>query len=922
MKVTVGGRVIIQPVAVQIVEKEVLIAPEVVPIIEKTEQPYLEVIITQQAPDEYETYELIPTNSVRNNQAYVLAKVIASMYRKPAELRTWGNLLQGEALLTLDQQYRVNFRMVMQFDSIRFFLIVPKEKAGEIIRKAEGVYDSNITIEKVENLPGLDPSNVICTEVGQRKHSIFSLETDRTNNYPLPSLLTAVRALEKGDIAMLDILIEPYDRFTWYRDAKKAHNMLENGYVPAGGGMANGVLRAINDSFNKTRIGIGRLTRFTKEQQADLTKYIKEGAQQREAGIMLTEMKPQTKRKQGDDVVAACIRIAVQSDSVERARGTAHTLANGWKDISADNDLDRFDVPDKWNARYLAKIEGRHPFSIRFKKDLYSTEEAGKFLQLPGRELIAEFPQINARKLKDTQIPEELLQGNIKALEIGTVTERGVKRKVRIPLEAFPGVVQSAVYDALCTTTFVQGKQGSGKTVFGGVMAGGFVKAGFTVILIDTADGQMLRDFVNSLPMDYPDEKIHILNFDNHAWPIPADWADVYGRRFSAADGDEELAALEISERITARFVGFINSLSVTGDFTDRMRQYVTSCLRAITTRKGWAFLDLELAITSPAYRAELLQLPEVIAQPDVVRDLRVLQDKAEEGKEGEIINPIMSRVKTLSGTTFLANLFYQPPKFNVDGRPTLDMRKLMDNEEGGYGHTIIIQASAAWQEAQATILGFVEDKINFNAFSRIDTEQSKRKPVLKWIDEPHKVIKALEGRLAGTAVEFRKYRIKNLLTGHSIDQMGAAKDALLDGGAQVTSYKTERLSELGRYVHMFAPYSNPAELYEALPEKIKAVNAVRLPSGKTCPAFLADMTPPPAFVKDRTYAWQQGAERYGRPWKDVAKAIQDKRAKYLELDSNWLDQKAAEADAAKAAADAAKVTAKALAKSAASNKK
>jgi hypothetical protein len=256
-----------------------------------------------------------------------------------------------------------------------------------------------------------------------------------------------------------------------------------------------------------------------------------------------------------------------------------------------------------------------------------------------------------------------------------------------------------------------------------------------------------------------------------------------------------------------------------------------------------------------------------------------------------------------------MANMFYQDPKVTDEGKPVLDLRSIMDNPEGGYGHTVVIQASYdAWQDNQATILGFFVDKINFNAFSRIDQEQENRKPILVWIDEPHKVIKSIEGRLAGTAVEFRKYRVKNLFTGHSIEQMGAAANSLMDGGAQITSYKTERLSELQRFSHIFKPYDNAKDLYESLPEKWKAINAVRLPSGKSCPAFLADMLPPPDFVKDRTAAWQESAEKYGRPWKEVRDDIQHKRQLYNELDESWYaDQEEAETIAKAAAAEALK---------------
>ena len=116
----------------------------------------------------------------------------------------------------------------------------------------------------------------------------------------------------------------------------------------------------------------------------------------------------------------------------------------------------------------------------------------------------------------------------------------------------------------------------------------------------------------------------------------------------------------------------------------------------------------------------------EVQAMPDVVYDLATLQEKAEKGTDGAVVDPIISRLKALSSSQFMANLFYQPPKMTAAGKPVLDLRRIMDNPEGGYGHVIVIQASFdAWQEAQGTILGFFEDKINFNAFSRIDIPQA-----------------------------------------------------------------------------------------------------------------------------------------------------------------------------------------------------
>lgn len=843
-------------------------------------------------------FELTPSTSVRNNQSYVLCKVMASMYRKPSELRNWSS--EG-TLLTLNSPYRFNFRIIMQEKEVGFYFILPTERSNEFLRKIESVYDNNITIKKINSLPKLNPKKTFCTELHYRKHDIFSLDTDRTHNYPLPSLLTAVRSLEGEDIAIFDAMFEPYHRGKWLKEAKEAHNLLEAGYVPEKG-IGGKLLSEIQQFFNKMRIEILEATRVTKQQKAEFHKWKKEQSSYREAQRIRQEMTNSTRRKQDEEVLNTLLRIACQSESTERRKEAAYTIANAFKDLTSDNELIRYDIPKKLTPKYVFSIEKRTKFSIKGSPIKTSVEEGGKFIQLPGDSLIKEFKEIKAQTIREVSLPDEIVQKNIKGVRIGYVTERGKTHLAKIPLQAYKDVKLKHVYDALCTTTFCQGKQGSGKSEgFGTVWAYDMVTNGFTVIIIDTADGEVLRNFINSLPADFPDDKIHVINLDNKAYPIPLNWADVYGRTF--AEGDAELQALEISERITERFISFINSLSNTGEFTDRMQQYVTSCLRAISTKANWSFLDLELALTSPSYREELLKDEKVRAMPDVIRDLNTLQEKAISGKAESITGPIMNRVKILSGTQTMANLFFQEPMLDDKGNSVLDFRKLMDNKEGGrYGHVITIQASYdAWNDKQAILLGFLEDKINFNAFSRIDTPQKDRKPVLKWIDEPHKVIKNIEDRLSGTSVEFRKYRIKNLFTGHAIEQMGKAANALLHGGAQITSYKTEKLSEFERFSHQFKPYTDAKELYDNLPEKWKAVNSVRLPSGKPCPAFIADMVAPPKEIKDRSYIYELCAKKYGRPWKEVRDTIQAKRDLYLSKDNEWYRAKKEEATRQKA---------------------
>lgn len=799
----------------------------------------------------YRTFQIIPHTNVKNEKCDQFADVIADSFKQLIDrVRSW----------RLADPDRIFFETILTHQSYETFITTNSDCFDMVKQHAQTTWKHVTLSDTTGHLPDMEPSHVDAYDLKLRYPSFMSLKTDRRlQEMPLPEILEVSRAMQDGDAAVIQFGFQAAES-AWVREAERSQ-----------------------EDFEKRRP--------------------KEWRQR--------DLHPATITKTGQYGFEFALRVMVSSPDARRRSRIARSLILALKQLKQDNEL----VEKKMRPYRLQRwLDAATQYKIKTPllfgtSDVITSHEIAHFVKLPQRNLQDEAKIITTVSNKEVSLPDELTQDGIRCVRIGWVTERGERKLARIPLEAYGKISQKAVYDALCTSSFGQGMQGTGKSEgFGTVWAYDMVMAGFTAIVIDTADGQMLRNFIDSLPADFPDEKIHALNLDDRECPIALGWDDVYGRAFAGQSRDQELAALEISERLTARFVGFINSLSKTGEFTDRMQQYVVSCMRAVTTRPHWSFLDLELALTSPAYRTELLARQEVRNMPDVVRDLGHLQTKAAEGKDGAIIDPIMSRIRTLSSTQFLANLFYQEPKRDTAGQPALDLRRIMDNPEGGYGHVVCIQASHdAWQEHQATILGFFEDKINFNAFSRIDMNQVNRKPVLKWIDEPHKVIRAIEGKLAGTAVEFRKYRVKNLFTGHSIDQMGAAADALLDGGAQITSYKTKRLSELSRFAHSFAPYDDAKELYDALPEKWRAVNAVRLPSGKSCPAFIADMAPPPPPVKDRAYIWRQCSERYGRHWKTVRDSIQNKRAMYQEKDAAWHAEQARIAEAAKEEAKTAK---------------
>jgi hypothetical protein len=863
--------------------------------------------LVQVLPPELICFQVKPDRSARNWRSADLAAAVAEL-RRPrfSHLKLQGFRLQVQLPEV------VTFESYFTPDSICFYIIGPRRLASYLKARAESVWDK-ATVQQAALPPSLDPANSCCAWLEYKRHDLFSLNTDARTNTPLPSLLAAARELQPGDKAHLQALFEPVNRVEWELRAGQAYDLLRKGAMPRRPALTkSSLLREVALLFcGLMNEAAQLLTDFVAPGPSSSHGEPAKARRVIDPEARLTMVKGLADpAKPTSAALRATVRLAVESQDEGRAMVCLHSMAGAFKELTADNELDRRDVPPGRREAFINGMALRRPPLISVNGSTLSIREAGKFMQVPTAELQRDFPAVECINRREVALPDELFMPG--GIPLANVTERGTTRLAQIPTAAYPGAPLKIVYDALCTGSFGQGKMGTGKTAgYGGNWALGMVKAGFTTFVIDTADGQGIKDLEDALPADYPDEKLVHLALDVKAWPLALNHSDILGGQPKAAGGDAELEALEIAERMTSRMREFIASRSISGEFTERMEQYLGSCMQAVTAaRPHWDFLDIELALRSPAYRDELLQHPGVQAQLGAVRDLEDLQEKAARGVDSSVIDPILARIKMLTNSKFSENLFFQAPKLGAGGQPVINFRRWMDNKPQGvpgdkYGYLVAIHASSdAWgEDGQGLVLGFIEDKINFAALSRVDTDQAQRRPCAVWIDEPHKIIKSTARYYAQAAVEFRKYRVKRIYTGHSIEQMGAAAKALLEGGAQVTSYKTEAISDLARFSHLFKPYEDPAELYEMLPDKWVAINKVRLPAAGDVPAFIGHMLPPPPAVKSREARRQQCAQQYGRHWKEVTAAIQARRQRYYLADAAWQKARELARQAAKAKA-------------------
>lgn len=845
----------------------------------------------------FKTLLIRPDTGARNWHTEDIAKTVSDAFKIPLDRFYF----EGWRL-----RYRVPDRVTWEIDFapdlVEFRMAVPADRADAWVRRLSGIWErSTITVDDGPPV-AWDPGKTAFQELVYRRHDMYSLHVDQRDNLPLPSILQTVKTLTAGDRAKLFVYFDPVGRLEWQAEYRKAWETLRRGRQP---------VKRYSDGRALARLGLTFVGQLFQEVFLALADLIKSDSQENryrekeidpEAGLLAVDrLNPATKRKGEAGALRTFIWALAQSDDQGRREAAARTLAGSFADLGADNELEPREVKcKKAKAAALATIKIKEGPRIKFNYSILSAAEAGKIIQVPGRELQEDFPQVNGVKIQEVTLPGALFGDD--GVPLGMVTEKGVTRRARLPLTD---------PDIECKAEVDFGNMGSGKTGRAIVITVEGVKNGRTVFLFDMADGQAIDAARDALPEDVPDWKVLDLDFGNKAWPIPVTLTDVAVR--GQAAGDDELAALDAAEKLTDYLYTFINQLA-TSAFSDRMEYFLTPVGKGVLSNRYRGLLDVILALSSPTYREDLLADPRIQAQPEVVDVLRELQRKAVTGADKTLVQPIIDRLNLLAGKRTLANLFLQPEKLQADGRPLLDFRELMDNEPVGdpvadrYGYFVGLRVPKAelGREGVNRVASFLLAKIWLATLSRIDTGQPQRKSFYTIIDEPHNCIEGTGPLLDGEiGVEARKYRNKMVFLAHSAEQFGRHRAGIYAGGPFFNFFKTEYQKTFLDHAEKLAPLEARA-LYEQLPKRWTAACKMDLPGVDTLPAFICKMQAPPAPVKDRRHIRTQCSKTFGRNWKEVVEEIQAKR-RIIFNDEAWREKKAAEADAAKEAAREAK---------------
>jgi hypothetical protein len=170
----------------------------------------------------------------------------------------------------------------------------------------------------------------------------------------------------------------------------------------------------------------------------------------------------------------------------------------------------------------------------------------------------------------------------------------------------------------------------------------------------------------------------------------------------------------------------------------------------------GATFLDLIRMLTDDNYREEILAY---VKDPILMKFWRDEFDKFQPKQREEAIAPIANKVGQFTSSTIVRNIFGQ-------SKTKMNFRKMMDE-----GKIILINLSKGkvGEDNMAMIGSFIASKIQIDAMSRADIDESQRRDFYLYIDEFQNF--ATES-FATILSEARKYKLALIMANQYISQI------------------------------------------------------------------------------------------------------------------------------------------------------
>lgn len=415
---------------------------------------------------EYVFFKLTPHSSCRNNSTDKLAQLVNKLY-----IDFTKRIHIEEKKLFFKTDSKVSLYIYLESNKAEFYFIVPVPYKRLFKEKISDTW-KNIEIKEVNELPTFSKN---CTKYGLRykKEGALSLAVDKRDNDLLSSTLNIMEILESDTNDKIGIVYNfipssptILNSFrTYHREVMEKYKK----HIPLDKDKKNiwYILKIMGNFLINTIDGVLEAT------QKDL----KQNIQNNITILQHRELSPATYKKENCTLCRSQVVIMSESDSKNNQDINGRATCEAFSIVDEDNSLTYDEVKKDFNI-----LDADFPVA-RLET---STLECQNFLQMPGRELLRQFKDIEHLKLLENPVPKELQTGffrlgNVKVKETTTKAYKSNDSQLSRLGMAYLG------------------SMGAGKTTFMTNNAKDIIEAGYGLVNIDIVNNCELSEAIKAI---------------------------------------------------------------------------------------------------------------------------------------------------------------------------------------------------------------------------------------------------------------------------------------------------------------------------------------------------------------------------------------------------------------------------------------
>lgn len=570
---------------------------------------------------EYTHIQVIPSKSCKNTNTDKILVLANTMYKKLDKLVRIEN-----KKLIITSKLKLSYYIHITKSSTEFYFIVPTVFYNQVKTKLSETW-KNVEIKKVNALP-VDINSCIKYQLSYKLNDVLSLNVDKRSNSLLNANLSVLEILQDQEsVGIFYNFIpmsqkeqnyfkissqEALNNFKQGMNLKKTKNIVDLGVISLKFliDFINGLLNAFLNTSKNTHNIINPIEKATSSS---------------------------TQRKAKSDIIKTQAIICAKSDNKDRENQLCTTTFNTFSSVNDDNELEMEEVKKNIDI---------YKDDIKVKYNYTSTLEAGKFVNVAGKDIIEQHKNIKHNKVLELRAPKCLEHGEIR---IGEVKHKDNKQMT----------YYSTDEQMKRLGRVLLGPMGAGKDYYMVNMAKDIIKAGRGLIVLDYIDKCQLADNIKAIT---PIDRLIEINCAN-----PKQLQSFAYDEFKYTDNDSEVDKIDICMQKAQQYNMLLDTINdVNSTLTPRMLRYLNAAATIVFRVNQYSsFKDIIDVLKNPAKRDNAISLLAPGSKDLLQDEIDDLEELSKRDKKGNVenadskIDGILDRISKLKSSSIYAKLSY-----------------------------------------------------------------------------------------------------------------------------------------------------------------------------------------------------------------------------------------------------------------------